>query len=390
MKLSSMKSSQRTWLGGPCNWYSSLSRQRPLSDQFSGLVPVVKGIPAFLNLLLVPFLLTLIASLSLSQTHAADRVYPKQGVPASGKIESLTPIKVTITVRNNEQTYAINEVLKISFDGEPTSLERARDLCLGDQYDQALEEIKKVAPGSVENPLVRQDVEYYRWYCEGKLGLMGKGDKAAAIKGLLGVVEANRNTHHLFELSELLGELHLAIGQPESATRYYGVLLNAPDNDTKAIGVYRLAQVELSQGNTDQAKTRFSQLVNASASSAEMTRLKSLAEVGLAVCQQLSGDAEGALSKLDALVAKHPSTDHELFARIYNAMGACHQQLEQPVQALLSYLKTDLLFFTEAEAHAEALYHLKNLWTEYGNPAKSADAANRLVTQYASSTWANK
>ena len=58
--------------------------------------------------------------------------------------------------------------------------------------------------------------------------------------------------------------------------------------------------------------------------------------------------------------------------------------------ALQDFLLTDLLCFTAAQPHAEALYELQNLWTAYGNPTKAADAKKRLTTQYASSVWANK
>ncbi len=322
-------------------------------------------------------------------TEGSDKVYPKQGVPATGQITSLSPSKVTIAVRGNDQNYELKDVLKITFDGEPTELERARDQYLNEQYDQALDEIKKLDAASIDNKVIQQEIQFYRWYCEGKLALMGQGEKAAAVRGLLNIVASNRNTHHLYDVGEMLGELHLAMGKPEDAARYFGVLLNAPDADTKAVGVYRLAQVKLSQDDVEEARSRFSQLEKAPASSPEMNRLKTLAEVGLAICDQKAGNYQQAMTKLEQLIEKHPSTDYELFAQIYNAKGACHEQLGQPVQALLSYLKTDLLFFTEAEAHAEALYHLKRLWADYGNPAKAADAGQRLVSRYAASKWAN-
>lgn len=325
-----------------------------------------------------------------SAAIAQDRVTPNQGVAASGKIVKLTPNQVTIEVRGRNQNYDIGDLRKITFDDEPRELDRARESFILEQYDQALEEIKKIDVTAIENPLIRQDVEFYRYYCEGKLSLAGSGDKAAAIKGLIAVGNANRETHHLYALSEMLGELALAVGQPEKARSYFGVLTSAADDDTKAKGVYRLGLVELSEENAEDAKTRFQQLVTAPSNSPEMTRLKSLAEVGSAACDSLLGDAEGALQKLKALVKKSDPANHELFARIYNAMGACYQSQGKSQQALLSYLKTDLLFFTEPEAHAESLYYLKKLWPQVGKADRAADAGSRLTNRYASSTWANK
>lgn len=322
---------------------------------------------------------------------AQDRVYPVQGVMASGKFVDVSPKGVVIEVRGKNQNYELRDIRKLTFDGEPKGLDRARESFLNEQFDQALEEIKKIDVAQIESALIRQDVEFYRYYCEGKLGLAGSGDKTAAVKGLLALARANRNTHHLYELSGLLGELALALGKPEEAANYFGMLASAPNADTKAVGIYQLGQVELAQDNVDKARARFEQLASAESKSPEMARLKALSEVGLAVCENLEGNPEAAIQKLDALISKSDSTDQELFARISNAMGGCYQKLDKPQQALvLGYLKTDLMFFTEPEAHAEALYNLKQLWARVGDSARAADAGARLVSQYAASAWANK
>lgn len=339
---------------------------------------------------LLGMLLSLITGLGATAARSEDRVYPQQGVVAVGKISELSPTSVKINVRGKDQTYEISEVRKVSFDGEPTGLDRARESSLLGQYEQALDEIKKIPTEELDNPLVKQDVAYYRYFSEGKLGLAGGGDKVAAIKGLLDIVRSNPQTHHLYDLSELLGELAMAVGQPEQAARYFNVLLSASNADTIAVGVYHLGEVDLAQDKTEQARQRFQQLVSAPSKSPEMTRLKSLAEVGLAVCDNLAGETQKALDKLDAMVQQHDSTDYALFARINNAKGACYRTLGQTNRALLSYLQTDLLFFTDAEAHAEALYHLAQLWPSAGEPARAAEARSRLVAEYAASTWANK
>lgn len=327
---------------------------------------------------------------AVSDARAEDRVYPERDTVASGKIVELTPTLVKITVRGKDQTYDMSDVRKISFDGEPNSLDRARESVLQGQYEQALDEVKKIPLESLANPLIKQDVEFYRFYCEGKLALAGSGDKTAASNGLIGVVKENPKNHHFYEISELLGELEVASGRPDQAARYFNLLLSAPHADTKALGVYRLGEVQLAQGKHEEAKIRFEQLAGATSTSPEMGRLKNLAEVGLAVCDNLAGNSQAALDKLDRLAQQFDSTDHGLFARINNARGACYQALGKTNQALLSYLQTDLMFFTDGETHAEALYYLTQLWPEAGQPTRAADAKQRLATQYAASAWANK
>ncbi len=70
--------------------------------------------------------------------------------------------------------------------------------------------------------------------------------------------------------------------------------------------------------------------------------------------------------------------------------GDCYTALKQDNLAVLAYLRTDLLFFSDADAHAEALYQLSKLWPKIGEPARAADARSRLVAQYSGSAWANK
>ncbi len=257
-----------------------------------------------------------------TQVLGQDKVYPKQGAVASGKIVEITRTEVTIEVRNNKQKLPLVDVRKITFDDDPSGLDRARELFLQEQFDQVLDELKKIDLSGIKNPLVAQDIEFYRYYSEGKLGLTGTGgDKEKAAAGLVGLARKNGNSHHMFALSELLGDLAVALGKPESAVNYYNLLLSAPTPDLKARGVYRLAVLELGQGKTPEAKARFQQLTAASASTPEMARLKSLGEVGLAVSEVREGKPQQALDQLKQMVEKYDSTDQELFARIYNAQG---------------------------------------------------------------------
>lgn len=319
---------------------------------------------------------------------AQDRVFPTREAPVSGKITELNTEQVKIVVRSKEQVYDLSDVKKITFDGEPRELDRAREQILLEQYDQALEEIKKIAIADIQNPLVRQDVEFYRYYCEGRLGLAGSGDKKLARDGLYRFAQSNSQTQHLFPLSELLGELAMALG--DNAKPYFGKLLSAPDSQTKAKGEYWLGEIELAAGNTKTARDYFGKLAAAQSNTPEMTRLKTFAELGLTRCELQDGKSKEALKQLDKMIDKNDSTDQELFAKLNNAKGACYESLGQPRQALLRYLQTDTLFFTDPQAHAEALYHLAKLWPQAGEAARAAEAKARLVQLYASSAWANK
>ncbi len=323
-------------------------------------------------------------------SSAQDRLLPLQGSPANGTIVEITPEKVVIEVRGNKQEYKVADIRKITFDDEPSGLDRARELMLQDQYDQAYDELKKVNAANIAKPFAKQDYDFYRAYCESKLALAGTGDKNAAKASLLQIATKNSKTFHWYTLAETLGELALALGKPDEAANYFSALTKASAVETKARGVYWLAEVDLRKAKHAEAKKRFDQLAGATASTPEMTRLKNYAEVGLAVCMARSGQPQDALVQLQAMVQKYDSTDQALFAKIFNAQGFCHAEAGQVTRAIIAYLHTDLLFFSDPESHAEALYHLTVLWPKANHPQRAQEARQRLTSQYPSSSWANK
>lgn len=334
----------------------------------------------------------IVACCMLNQPATAqDKVFPLQGSTASGKIVEATRDQITVEVRGKNQVYKVNEVRKVTFEDEPKELDRGREFAIDRNFNQALDELKKIDANSLKNPLILQDYQFYRGLVEGRLGLAGSGaDARSATTLLMTVKKANPNSHHTYRLNELLGELAVALGRPEVATGFYRELAASPYPEIKALAFYRQGEVELATGKVPEARKLFEQLMATTANDAEMIRLKNLAEVGLAICSAREGKSEEALAKLDELISKHDSSDQALFAAIYNAKGLCYESLGKNKQAILAYLHTDLLFFTASELHAEALYHLSVLWPKEGQQQRGTDARQRLTTNYSTSVWANK
>jgi tetratricopeptide (TPR) repeat protein len=188
----------------------------------------------------------------------------------------------------------------------------------------------------------------------------------------------------------MLGRLALAAASYDNAKTFFEALDQSSDTTQKALGIYYQSNVLYMQGKFAEAKSLTKKLLDAQASSPEMGRIKSLAAVLDARCDNETGNSQQALETLNAMAEREDNTDMQLFAKINNARGDCYQKLNQLPRAVYSYLQTDLLFFTDPETHAEALFHLKTLLVAIGEPAKAAKAAERLKSQYASSVWANK
>lgn len=323
-------------------------------------------------------------------TRAQDRIFPEKGAALSGVINELDREKIVIEVRGTPQNVAVNEIAKIVFEGEPSNMGRARDLARQGQYEQAREEFEKVDAESLKNENAKKDLAFYLAYCNGKLALAGKGDKAAAVKALVAFDKDNPNSYHYWETSQLLGQLAGSMARYDNALSFYKRMGESSFGEVKNQGKYQEGFTLLLQGKVAEAKGVLEPLAGMTASNPKDVRLKQLADVALAQCTLQAGDAAAALAKINEWIAKGDSTDVELYGKLYNAQGSCYQKLGKTNEAVLAYLHTDLLFSGDAENHAEALYYLSQLWPTLNEAQRATEAKSRLTTTYAGSVWASK
>ncbi len=323
-----------------------------------------------------------------SPALADDRVFPVEGAFSSGQIKQVSPEGVRISVRNKDVEIPIGEIRKITFDGEPRGLDRAREFVLNEQFDQAIDELGRIDASELKSDPVKVDFEFYTAFCEGKLSLAGKSDPRAAAGKLVGFSRKYPTSHHFYDTNDLIGQLAESLGQ--NAQRFYATLAASSSPSIKAKGAYRLGYFELGRGNVQPAQQAFQTAVSLGAGGEATQRYKRLSQVGLARCQIASGDAKGALEKLNRMVETNNSKDLELFAYISNARGAANIELGKKKEALIRFLQTDLLFFEDQAMHAEALYHLSKLWREIGESTRGAEAKSKLDKLYGSSAWAQK
>jgi len=322
-----------------------------------------------------------------------DQVFLTKGAPARGNIPAetgMTPDKVILETNVSPRQIEVSEIVRITFKDEPTELNAGRNQVIQKNYNQALTDLKKLDGQKIERAYVRQDVEFYKALCLCRLALSEGGDKKAAAEAMRAFVSKAPKSYHFYEAAELLGDVAMASGNYADAAKYYGPvgLAAAPWADYQMRANNASGRALVGEKQFDQALEKFKAVASSELATPEAVRQKNLAHVGRAVCLAETGKVEEAMTLLQDLINKNDPQDVVLFARLYNAQGRCYLKQNKPKDAVMAYLHTDVLFYADADAHAEALFHLSKLWGNINKSDRAVAARNTLRERYAGSVWA--
>jgi tetratricopeptide (TPR) repeat protein len=317
-----------------------------------------------------------------------DKVFGPKGVPVSGTVTEVAPDKVVMDVGGSNREFPVNEIVRVVFGDEPSELGRARDNVIAGQNEDAIEALKAIAMDSVTRDLVKAEIEFYRAYAGAKIAMAGGGNPQAADDALFAFVRTNRNSFHVYDATELLGNLALSQGKFDDAAKRFGFLGKAPWADYRMRANVSEARALTLQKKFPEALVKYEAIIAMGENTPEANRQKQFAQVGKAFCQGETGQAEEAIKSLEELIKNNDPKDTALFARVYTALGNCHLKANRTKEALMAFLHVDLLFNADGESHAEALFHLSKLWAAVNKSDRAVSARNLLKERYSGSAWA--
>jgi len=142
-------------------------------------------------------------------------------------------------------------------------------------------------------------------------------------------------------------------------------------------------------GQTANANTDFEGILKQTSNSDTSRQYKLLARCELARIEGLTGNT-AALAKLNQLIRDESDENTELFAHIYNAIGAIHEKSGSLKEARDAYLHTQLLFGSVEDPAAEALYRLSKIHIALKDSKRASQVKRELQTKYRNSYWAKK
>jgi tetratricopeptide (TPR) repeat protein len=340
----------------------------------------------------LPIVLGLAGMLLPSPARAQrDVVVPVTGSRLTGTILATSPVAVEIDVTGTKRTIEVRDIENVFFTEDPRDLVTARSRVESGQYEDALGVLTRIDMSTVTRDLVRQDIEFYKGVASARIALSGGGDKSAAAKTLIDVIAANPNNFHNFEAAELVGDLAFSLGRYDAASEYYQKLAQAPWPEYQLRAKVLDARALLAQDKPQEALQRYDEVLASTVDSAAILAQKTFAQIGKSVCMAELGKPDEGLAVVEAIIRDNdPQGNAELFARAYNAQGLCHLKANRPKDALLAFLHVDLLFNSDYDAHAQALYYLSQLWTTVGRSDRAVAARSLLKSRYAGTVWASK
>ena len=112
-----------------------------------------------------------------------------------------------------------------------------------------------------------------------------------------------------------------------------------------------------------------------------------MAKLGKAGVLAASKKSTEAIKLVQDVLETADPEDAPLVARAYNVLGTAHRQAGRTQEALLAFLHVDLLYPSVADAHAEALANLAELWQQIH---KMDRARRALEDDYPDSPWTKK
>jgi tetratricopeptide (TPR) repeat protein len=338
----------------------------------------------------------LILALALScaiggAARAFDTIKTNKG-SSLGTIAAMDSTKVEFrqsSVSSLVKQIPVNQIETILYEGEPADLKLARNHVLARRYAEALVALKRIEK-TPDREAVRQDIEFYKALCSAKLAMSGSMKIADAGRLMKAFADANPNSYHYFEASQVVGDLLVAVGSYAPAAEYYRRLDAAPWPDYRMRAGVAIGHALLAQKKTEQALAAFDKVLATEAEGNAAAAQRMAASLGKAAALVALKKPDEAIKVVEEVLEKADPEDAPLMARAYDILGTAQRQAGRTKEALLAFLHVDVLYAAVPDAHAEALANLVDLWQQVHKTERANRAEKTLMERYPESPWAKK
>jgi tetratricopeptide (TPR) repeat protein len=330
------------------------------------------------------------AAMSVAQQGDRIEVVRGTGRNVSGKITQISPYEVSIQASDGIRQIPADQISKIIFQGQPLEIERARSQMNAGRFDGAIEELQKIT-AAVSREEIKQEIEFMTARSNAEIAIRGGSVTAQdAGRGLTDFINKYPQSYQLYPAIELLGRMYFAIGRFDLAEKEFERLNESKSQELILKGNFYRGEALVEQGKFAEAASAFNSILNLSNNDDLTQTYKLLAKIRVAKVTALNGDPESAIQTLEDIIRVENSQNALVFANAYNSLGTAYLQQGDLKEAVMAFLHTDLIYTTEREAHAEALYNLALIWPKLDQHDRANRARQGLKTRYRNSVWSMK
>jgi tetratricopeptide (TPR) repeat protein len=342
---------------------------------------------------------------------ALDRLKRKgSGTELRGTVSRISKTEVAMKpsrISQPERKVPVNEISVIRWDKEPADLNLRRNDERNGKLQEALAGYEKALKDSrASQTNLRDDLRFLMARVTAKMALLDPSKIDGAVKKLEAFRTSHSNHFRYYEALEYLVRLYIAKKNYAPLGTIVPEMKTAPWNDYNMMAQNYQARAQRLTGDVDAALESYNAVIDRPANSpSELTR-HSEAMLGKAACLHQKKQSTAAVKLIEEAVDQLPVEETAILAEAYIRMGEILRaeagrlqkqgdstgRLLKSKEATLAYLHLDVLqnLSREKALHAEALYHLSQLWKTIRHPDRAAEAASRLKTDYPNSEWAKK
>jgi tetratricopeptide (TPR) repeat protein len=324
-------------------------------------------------------------SIALAQRDSIDLV---SGRPMRGTIQSSTAAALVIESEDGQREVPGWQIRRVRFDGEPNELTRARNNYAEDRYNAALEELERLT-AVPDRALVAADIDWLKAMSAARTALTGGGITAnQALTAISEFVQKHPDHYALEPAREAWADLTYASGKFADAANMYDELAKGPWPEISF-------QARVKQGRSLVLAEKYTEAISVLEAAEQVENAEDYAMQGKAVSRCLRAQAMAFAGQPDEAqvialetIRTSDATNTVLFGWAYNALGASHLQKGELKEAARAYLHTDLLFPADADAHAQALYQLAQIWPQLNHEERALEARQEIQDRYRNTFWA--
>jgi tetratricopeptide (TPR) repeat protein len=299
-----------------------------------------------------------------------------------GAIQSESPTEVVVTLGANSTTVPTDQIASIRYDGQSANYQLGETRESAGQLVEAAELFNKAATETQGKPFPHQAALFREAKVLSDLAIVEPERQAEARNKLNAFIRSYPGGRHIVGAREALARLQINAGDFAGAEATITAMARMPKAGDRA-AVLR-TKVLARQGKHAEAIAELDRLIASSAKGSERQRYAMLAKAESLAATKKYKEAETLVRQV---IQANPAEDADSQAPAYNTLGDCLRAANQPKDALIAYLHTDMLYSKDKEEHPRALHGIASVFRQLKLDARADEFAQRLKQEYPRSPW---